>query len=312
MSNGFVEGDWIWKDGEFIRWEDATVHLLSLAVQFGSSVFEGIRCYATDRGPAIFRLSAHLKRLTHSCRTYRMDPGWTREELAEACRRSIRKNDLQECYLRPMVVRGYGAPGLNPAGSPVETYLPCWPWGEYLGEGALEHGVDVCVSSWSRPRPNTYPVRAKAAGHYNNAQLIKMEALEHGYDEAIVLGPDGLVSEGSGQNLFLVEDGDLVTPTLDGTSLPGITRNAVITLAGDLDVTVREESVARERLYAADELFFTGTASEVTPVVSVDGTSVGDGGVGPLTRELQELYLGVARGEAPDRHGWLTHVDDGG
>lgn len=309
MSGQLTEADWIWKDGDFIPWEDARVHLLSLAVQFGSSVFEGIRCYATPEGPSIFRLDAHIRRLFDSCRIYRMDPGHTPEEIRLACRAAVRKNGLDECYIRPMVLRGYGAAGLNPVGSPVETYLPCWPWGEYLGEGALEKGVDVCVSTWQRPRPNTFPVRAKAAGHYNNAQLIKMEAVENGYSEAIVVGPDGVVSEGGGQNVFLVRDGELVTPAMDGSALPGITRDAVITLAEDLEIPVREETVPRERLYTADELFFTGTATEVTPIRSVDGITVGEGEPGPVTRRLQERFMDVVRGEAPDPHGWRTVVE---
>ena len=309
MSGQFNEADWIWKDGDFIPWEDAEVHLLSLAVQFGSSVFEGIRCYATPEGPAIFRLDAHIRRLFDSCKIYRMDPGHSPEEIRIACKAAVRKNHLDECYIRPMVLRGYGAAGLNPVGSPVETYLPCWPWGEYLGEGALENGVDVCVSTWQRPRPNTFPVQAKAAGHYNNAQLIKMEAVENGYTEAIVVGPDGVVSEGGGQNVFLVRDGALLTPAMDGSALPGITRDAVITLAEDLEIEVREETVAREALYTADELFFTGTATEVTPIRSVDGITVGEGEPGPVTRELQERFMAVVRGEAPDPHGWRTVVE---
>jgi len=303
-----VEADWIWKDGEFVAWEDTRVHLLSLAVQFGSSVFEGIRCYETPEGPAVFRLDAHLRRLADSCRIYRMEPEHDPGTLAEACLAVVRKNGLSSCYIRPMVLRGYGSAGLNPVASPVETYVPAWPWGTYLGEGALERGVDVCVSSWHRPAPNTFPVAAKAAGHYNNAQLIKMEALEKGYDEAVVLGPSGVVSEGSGQNLFLVRDGVVITPVLDGTSLRGITREAVLVLARDLGHEVRETTVPRESLYTADELFFTGTASEVTPIRSVDGVEVGAGGAGPVTLEIQERFLGIARGELPDVHGWLTPV----
>lgn len=300
--------DWVWKDGAFVRWDDARVHLLSLAVQFGSSVFEGIRCYETPDGPAIFRLDAHIRRLFHSSRIYRMVPDFHPEEVGEACREVVRKNDLQACYIRPMVLRGYGAAGLNPVGSPVETWIPAWPWGTYLGEGALERGVDVCVSTWSRPRPNTFPVAAKAAGHYNNAQLIKMEAIENGYDEAIVLGPGGRVSEGSGQNLFLVRDGVVVTPVLDGTSLRGITRESVISLARDLGYEVQEVPVPRESLYTADELFFTGTATEVTPIRSVDGIEVGSGARGPVTEAIQRRFLDVVGGEAPDDRGWLTPV----
>lgn len=308
MSGRLAEADWIWKDGEYVRWEEARIHVLSLAVQFGSSVFEGMRCYETDRGPAIFRLEDHLRRLEVSSRVYRMEPDHDRDALAAACTEVIRKNGLAEAYVRPMVLRGYGAAGLDPDGSPVETWIPCWPWGEYLGKGALERGVDVGVSSWQRPRPNTFPVGAKAAGHYTNAQLVKMEALENGYAEAIVTGPDGLVSEGSGQNLFLVVDDRLVTPSRNGTALYGITRASVIDLASDLEVEVEERPVAREELYAADELFFTGTATEVTPVRSVDGVEIGDGGVGSVTRRLQRRFVDVVQGRVPEREGWLTYV----
>ena len=304
------EVEWIWKEGEFISWRDANVHVLSLAVQFGSSVFEGIRCYGTADGPAIFRLGDHLRRLQDSCRIYRMEPGYDSHALRQACVAGVQRNGLADCYIRPMVLRGYGAAGMLPVGSPIETYIPCWPWGTYLGEDALEHGIDACVSSWQRPEPNTFPAHAKAAGHYNNAQLIKMEAAANGYAEAIALGPSGVVSEGSGQNVFLVRGGALITPPLDGTNLAGITRDSVLTLAGDLDIPVREQVVSREMLYTADELFFTGTASEVTPVRSVDKIAVGSGTVGEITRALQQRYLQTVRGEVTDTHGWLTKVRD--
>lgn len=308
MSSKIVEAEWIWKDGDFIPWGEANVHLLSLAVQFGSSVFEGIRCYATDDGPAVFRLDDHLRRLKDSCRIYRMEPGWSQEELKRACLQLIEKNGLEECYLRPMVLRGYGSAGLNPVASPVETYVAAWPWGTYLGEGALERGVDVMVSTWQRAEPNTFPVAAKAAGHYNSAQLIKMEAMANGYAEAIALGPGGLVSEGSGQNLFLVRDETVITPALDGTSLRGITRDAVIVLARELGYEVAEELVARESLYTADELFFTGTAAEVTPIRSVDKIPVGEGRAGPVTLDIQRRFMDVVHGRSADTRGWLSPV----
>ncbi len=308
-SATLTESEWIWKDGEVIRWHDATVHLLSLAVQFGSSVFEGIRAYDTPRGPAVFRLDDHLRRLYDSCAIYRMEVGHTLEELREACLEMIRRNGLKDGYIRPMVLRGYGSAGLDPAASPVETYIPAWPWGTYLGEGALEAGVDVCVSSWLRAHPNTFPVRAKAAGHYVNAQLIKMEALANGYVEGIAVGPGGLVSEGSGQNVFLVRHGRLVTPTLDGTSLEGITRDAVLRIAADLGYELREEQVPRESLYTAEEIFFTGTASEVTPVRSVDRAPVGEGKAGPVTLAIQKRFMEIVRGGADGVYGdWLTYV----
>jgi len=308
MSTLLTESEWIWKDGKYIKWRDATVHILSLAVQFGSSVFEGIRCYQTARGPAIFRLGDHLRRLRDSCRIYRMELPYSHDELVEHARAVIAKNGLEECYLRPMVLRGYGAAGMNPVGSPVETYLVCWPWGTYLGEDALEQGVDVCVSSWHRPAPNTYPPMAKAAGHYTNPQLMKMEALADGYAEAIALGPGGVVSEGSGQNLFLVRDGALVTPPIDGTSLRGITRESIITIAQESGLTVRVETVAREMLYTADEMFFTGTATEITPIRSVDRIPIGEGRRGAVTTDLQSRFMDVVHGRVEDEHGWLTWV----
>ncbi|MDH5643166.1 MAG: branched-chain amino acid transaminase [Gemmatimonadota bacterium] len=308
MSASLEQAEWIWRDGEFVKWEDATIHVLSLAVQFGSSVFEGIRCYKTDNGPAIFRLDTHIKRLRKSCRTYRMELPYSDEELIAASIQAVAKNGLDECYIRPMVLRGYGAAGLNPEGSPIETLVPCWPWGTYLGPEALERGVDVCVSSWQRMHPNTYPAAAKAAGHYVNAQLIKMEAISNGYVEAVVLGPGGVVSEGSGQNLFAVVDGTLITPSVDGTSLQGITAESVMTIAADLGIPLRREVIPRESLYGADELFFTGTASEVTPIRSVDKIVIGEGKMGDVTRKIQERFLGLVRGELEDSHGWLTYV----
>jgi branched-chain amino acid aminotransferase len=303
-----TESEWIWKDGEFIAWADAQVHILSLAVQFGSSVFEGVRCYETPDGPAIFRLDDHIRRLFDSCRIYRMEPEHTAEAITRACTALVDRNDLDSCYVRPMVLRGYGSAGMLPDASPVETYICCWPWGTYLGEGALEKGVDVCVSTWNRPAPNTFPSFAKGAGHYNNAQLIKMEAVANGFAEAIALGPGGLVSEGSGQNLFLVHNGVLLTPPLDGTSLAGITRASIITIAADLSIPFRETLIPREMLYTADELFFTGTAAEVTPIRSVDRIPIRSNGIGPVTQKLQRRFMDVVHGRAPDTHGWLTHV----
>ena len=298
--------DWIWKDGEFVPWADAKIHLLSVAVQFGSSMFEGIRCYRTERGPAVFRLKEHIRRLQDSCRIYRMPLAHSHDVLVEACRETVRKNGLGDCYIRPMVLWGYGAPGMYPVGSPLETYVAAWPWGTYLGEEALAQGVDVCVSSWTRAHPNTFPVSAKAAGHYTSGQLIKMDAMANGYAEAIALGPTGVVSEGSGQNIFLVRDGVVITPFLDGTSLTGITRDAVIAIARDLGYAVREQHVPRESLYTADELFFTGTASEVTPIRSVDRITVGSGARGPVTGAIQARFMDTVRGKVEDARGWLT------
>ncbi|HEX6693322.1 MAG TPA: branched-chain amino acid transaminase [Longimicrobiales bacterium] len=308
--SGITEAEWIWHDGEFVRWQDAKVHVLSLAVQFGSSVFEGVRCYETDRGPAIFRWHDHLRRLYDSAKVYRMEIAQTPDELTAVAAELIERNGLSSCYVRPMVLRGYGAAGMLPVGCPTETWIACWPWGTYLGEGALENGVDVCVSSWNRPAPNTFPTLAKAAGHYNNAQLIKMEAVANGYVEAIALGPDGLVSEGSGQNLFMVRDGVLFTSTVDGTILQGVTRAAILQIAADLGIRAAEKPLPRESLYTADELFFTGTAAEVTPIRSVDRITVGSGRAGVVTLALQRRFMDIVHGRVPDDHGWLTHVED--
>lgn len=302
------EAEWIWHNGEFIPWHDARVHILSPAVAFGSSVFEGIRCYATADGPAIFRLREHLRRLQDSCRIYRMQLPYDLDELSEACTAVVERNGLDQCYVRPAVLRGYGPAGMNALKAPTEVYIPCFPWGTYLGEHALEQGVDVCVSSWQRAEPNTFPAMAKAAGHYNNAQLIKMEAVLDGYAEAIALGPGGLVSEGSGENVFLVRNGVLISPQTDGTWLWGVTRDTVLTLARELEIPVREQAVPRELLYAADEVFFSGTAAEVTPVRSIDKIPVGQGKVGPITRRLQSRYLDIVYGRVADTHGWLTRV----
>ena len=302
------ETQFIWRDGTFINWNDAQVHVLAHSVQFGSAVFEGIRCYATPRGPAVFRLREHLKRMLNSCKIYRMPVAYSIDELVEATRELVRRNGIDSCYVRPMVLRGYGAAGMVPFDSPVEVYLPCWPWGAYLGADALEKGVDACVASWHRVAPNTIPAMAKIAGNYLGGQLIKMEALANGYDEAIALGPDGMVSEGSGQNVFAVDGGVLYTPPIDGTLLPGITRNTVIALAEELGIKVIIGALSREVLYTADELFVCGTASEITPVRSVDKLPVGDGKVGPVTRRIQALFLDIVNGRVEDTRDWLTYV----
>lgn len=305
-----TETQWIWKDGSFIPWADATIHVLSHSVQFGSSAFEGIRCYNTPKGPAIFRLREHLQRLLMSCKIYRMDVPYTVDDLVQGSRELIARNGVESCYLRPMVVRGYGTAGMVPIGSPIEVYLPCWPWGTYLGDGALQNGVDACISTWNRVAPNTIPSLAKIAGNYLSGQLVKMEALANGYAEGIALSPSGMVSEGSGQNVFLVLDGTLVTTPLDGTILGGITRTSIMTLATEMGIPVREAHIPREMLYMADEVFFTGTAAELTPVRSVDRITIGAGKPGPVTLALQERFLDIANGRADDTHGWLTYVRD--
>ena len=300
--------EWIWRDGEFIPWQDANVHVLSHSMQFGSSVFEGIRCYATPRGPAIFRLEDHLQRMMTSCKIYRMDVPYSVDELVAATCELVEKNGLDSCYVRPMVLRGYGAAGMVPFDSPVEVFIPCWPWGSYLGDHAMENGADACVSSWSRMAPNTTPSMAKVAGNYLGGQLIKMEALANGYDEAIALGPDGMISEGSGQNVFVVQKGVIFTTPANGTLLPGITRDSIMTLARDAGMDVHEQPLQRDVLYTADEIFLTGTASEVTPVRSVDKIKVGIGRTGEVTKVLQRTFMDLVQGRSEDRHNWLCHV----
>ncbi len=302
------ETEWIWRDGEFIRWQDATVHVLAHSMQFGSAAFEGIRCYSTPRGPAIFRLEDHLQRLLDTCKIYRMDVKYSIDELVAAACEVVERNNVDSCYIRPMVLCGYGASGMVPGDSPVEVYIPCWPWGAYLGEGALENGVDACVSTWARMAPNTIPTMAKVAGNYLSGQLVKMEALRNGYAEGIALTPGGMISEGSGQNVFFVHKGTLYTPTINGTLLHGITRNTVIALAQDMGIPVREQELPREFLYTADEIFLTGTASEVTPVRSVDRIQVGAGRRGPITTQIQQHFLDLVRGATEDPYGWLTNV----
>ena len=300
--------NWIWRDGEFIRWADANVHVLSHSMQFGSSAFEGIRCYNTPNGPAIFRLEDHLQRLLNSCRIYRMEVPYTVDEMVAACCELVDRNEMDACYIRPMVLRGFGAAGMVPFDSPIEVYIPCWSWGAYLGEKALEAGVDACISSWNRMAPNTIPSMAKVAGNYLSGQLIKMEALANGFEEGIALGPDGMLSEGSGQNVFIVSRGEILTPPFNGTLLAGITRDSVIKLAAEAGLSVREQDMPREMLYAADEIFLTGTASEVTPVRSIDRITIGSGKRGPITQKLQQQFLDIVQGRAEDTHGWLTNV----
>ena len=308
VAHQLTATDWIWRDGEFVPWQNAQVHVLAHSLQFGSSVFEGIRCYQTPNGPAIFRLKDHLERMLGSCTIYRMEMKYSVEELVEACCSVVEKNRLESCYLRPMVIRGYGAAGMVPFASPIEVYLPCWPWGAYHGDGALEQGVDVCISTWNRVAPNTLPSMAKMAGNYLSGILIKMEAMANGYAEAIALGTDGTLNEGSGQNIFLVRKGVLLTPPISGSILHGVTRDSVMTLAQDLGLEVRSEPLPRELLYLADEVFFCGTAAEITPVRSVDKIVVGSGARGSVTTAIQARFLDVVHGRVPDSHGWLTYT----
>ncbi len=298
----------IWHNGKFIAWDEARIHILSHVVSYGSSVFEGIRCYATPSGPAIFRLDDHVRRMLDSAKIYRMDLGFSAAQLREAMIELVRVNRLQACYLRPIAIRGFGEMGVHPGKNPVEVYIACWEWGKYLGEQALSEGVDVCVSSWTRIAPNTLPALAKAAANYMNSQLIKMEAVANGYSEGIALDANGYVSEGSGENIFVVRDGKIYTPPLGASVLPGITRDTVIQLARDLDIPLTETLIPREILYIADEVFFTGTAAEITPIRSIDKIPVGAGRRGPVTERLQKAFFDLVNGVAPDRRGWLTPV----
>jgi branched-chain amino acid aminotransferase len=305
---GMTKASKIWMSGKWVAWDDAKIHILSHVVHYASSVFEGIRAYRTPQGPAIFRLEEHVDRLMFSARIYRMEMAFTRDQIRDACLEVVAINDLKECYIRPLVYRGYENLGVNPFGSPVEVAIAAFVWGQYLGEDALTKGVPVQVSSWQRFAPNTLPAMAKASANYMNSQLMKMEALVNGYTEAIALDASGYVSEGTGQNLFAVIRGELYTPPVQSAILAGITRNSVMTLAGEMGYRVHEAVMPREMLYAADELFYTGTAVEVSPIASVDRIPVGKGERGPITKALQDSFFGIARGESPDRHGWLTRV----
>ncbi len=296
----------VWHNGEFIPWENATIHVASHVVSYASCLFEGIRCYETPQGPAIFRLKEHTERLLNSCKIYRMELEYSRDQLQQAMVELVRINRAKHCYIRPLVLRGYGPVGVNPLKNPIEVYLLAWEWGKYLGDEALTKGVDVCVSSWQRIAPNTLPAMSKASANYMNAQLIQMEAQVNGYVEGIALDTAGYVSEGSGENIFVVRDGKIFTPPLASSVLPGITRDSVITLARELGCALTEQPVAREMLYIADELFFTGTAAEITPIRSVDRIVVGKGQPGPITRKLQERFLGIVEGCVEDKYGWLT------
>ena len=298
----------IWMNGKLINWDDAKIHVLSHVVHYGSSLFEGARCYKTRKGPAIFRLKAHTDRLFNSCKIYRMEIPYAKEEINQAIIDLIKTNGLDGCYIRPVVYRGYEQLGVDPTGCPVDVCIAVWRWGAYLGPEALENGVPVCISSWNRMAPNTMPVMAKSGANYMNAQLIKLEAKEHGYVEGIALDVFGFVSEGSGENVFIVKDSTLITPPFGSSILPGITRNTVILLALDMGIKVIEQTIPREALYIADEVFFTGSAAEITPINSIDKVKVGDGKRGPITKKLQEKFFAIVGGEEEDKHNWLTYV----
>ncbi len=302
------ECDKIWFNGELVDWHDAKIHVLSHVVHYGSSVFEGIRCYKTEKGSAVFRLDEHVSRLFDSAKIYRMEIPYTQEEVTQAILETIRVNKLEACYIRPVVFRGYETLGVDPMGCPVDAVIAVWEWGEYLGEAALKNGVSVCTSSWNRMAPNTLPFLAKAGGNYLNSQLVRIEANLNGYDEGIVLGTDGLVSEGSGENIFAIKNGSIVTPESHFGILPGITRHTAITLMRDLGMKVEQRGIPREFLYIADEVFFTGTAAEITPIRAIDKIKIGAGERGPITAQIQDAFFKVIRAEVEDKHGWLTFV----
>ena len=297
----------IWHNGKLVAWDSATVHVMSHVVNYGSSVFEGIRCYAPPSGPAIFRAREHMQRLLDSAKIYRIDVDFSRDQLIEGMSALVAANKAWPCYIRPIILRGYGEAGVNPLGSPTEVYIANYPWGKYLGHDGDE-GVAACVSSWTRLAPNTLPAMAKAGANYMNSQLIKMEAVINGYAEGIALDANGYVSEASGANLFVVRNGQLLTAPLGNSVLPGITRDSVLTLAREAGIPVSEQTIPRELLYIADEVFFTGTAAEITPILSVDRIHVGNGKMGPVSKALQKAFLGIVHGEVKDRFGWLTPV----
>ena len=293
----------IWHNGNLIPWEQATIHVMSHVVHYGSSVFEGIRCYAQPQGSAVFRLPEHMQRLLDSARIYRMTIPYTLDELCAAAVDTIEANGVAPCYVRPIVLRGYGEIGVSPKGSPIEVYIANFPWGKYMPAG---DGADVCVSSWNRLAPNTMPALAKSGANYMNSQLIRMEADTNGYAEGIALDVNGLVSEGSGENIFIVRNGVLYTPPLASSALSGITRDSVLTIARHLGLTVIEQPMPREMLYIADEVFFTGTAAEVSPIRSIDRILIADGKPGEITRKIADEFFAIANGLKPDRFGWLT------
>jgi branched-chain amino acid aminotransferase len=300
--------EFIWRNGELVSWHEAQVHVLTHALHYGSSIFEGIRAYSTPSGTCFFRLDDHIDRLIGSSRIHRHELPFSREQLIDACHQTLAANELESAYVRPLVFRGYGTLSVDPTGAPTEVIIATVPWGAYLGEEGMQRGVDVCVSSWQRVAPNTIPVMAKAGGNYLSATLINMEAKRLGFDEGLALTPDGTVGEGSGENLFVVQNGTLLTPPASGSILPGFTRDAVRCLAQEMQLEYREVPIPRELLYTCDEIFLTGTAAEITPVRSVDRIEVGGGGRGPITQRVQEAFFGLFDGTTEDRWGWLQAV----
>ena len=298
----------IWIDGNMVDWKDANIHVLSHVVHYGTSVFEGIRAYKNEKGVAVFRLKEHVQRLFDSAKIYKIGIPFTQEEIEEAILETVRVNDLDGCYIRPIVFRGYGELGVNPLNCPVNVVIAAWEWGSYLGEEGMANGVDIGISSWRKPAPDTFPALAKCGANYMNSQLAKMEAIDNGYDEAIMLDYEGHVSEGSGENIFLVEGEKLFTPAMSSSNLKGITRDTIMTLARDLGYEVVEEIISRERLYSADEVFFTGTAAEVTPIRSIDHRTIGAGKRGPISEKLQTTFFDVVEAKSEDKYNWLSYI----
>ena len=305
----FEEVKKVWMNGRLVDFADAKIHVFTHALHYGSGIFEGIRCYDTkNQGPAIFRLAEHTRRLFDSCKIYRMEVPFTPEEVQKACLDTVAANEFNDCYLRPVAYRGFHSLGVFPQTCPVDLVVGAWKWGKYLGPEAIEQGVDVKVSSWNRMAPNTFPSLAKATGNYMNSILIRQDAAIDGYSEGIALDVNGYVSEGSGENVFIVRDGRIMTPPLGASILSGITRASIVKIARDLGFEVVESLIPRELLYIADEVFFTGTAAEVTPVRSVDRIPVGNGKRGPITERIQKEFFSYIAGEIPDRYGWFTPV----
>ncbi len=304
----FNENGKIWMNGDLIPWKDANIHIASHVIHYGSSIFEGFRAYESSQGPVIFRLRAHTQRLYNSCKMYRMVIPYSHEEFDLAITNTIKANELDSCYIRPIVYRGYGTLGVDPFPNPVNCAILVWEWGTYLGEEALENGVDVKISTWQRMAPNTLPALSKSGANYMNSQLIKMEALMEGYVEGIALNTSGNVSEGSGENIFVVRKNIIYTPPLSSSILPGITRDSVIKLAREEGLSVVEEVIPREMLYIAEEVLFTGSAAEITPIRSIDKITIGSGKRGPITKILQDAFFSYIKGEREDKFNWLTHV----
>jgi len=304
-----MDVDTIWQDGDFVDWDDATIHVLTHALHYGTGIFEGVRCYDTENGPAIFRWDEHLERFYQSAKPYDMEIPFSREELTEATLELLRREELRSCYIRPVAFYGYGSLGVSPKDNPVKTAIAAWPWGAYLGEEALERGVEVMISSWRKYASSQIPTNAKTTGLYVNSLLAGEEARRNGYTEAIVLNKEGQVAEGPGENLFLVRDGEIYTPGLSESILDGITRNTVIELARERDYTVHDQAtISRGELNTADELFFTGTAAEVTPIRQVDNVTIGNGSRGPVTEELQQAFFDLVERRTDAHEEWFTYV----